>query len=102
MDEIDDFLDFSKNKTFQKRFITGGTVAGRIIADERETHVESRRDIPETTNYANRYERELENDLRVVSRNLMQTKKWRSECNKKKIVYNLAAIQYATSGYGRK
>lgn len=67
MDEFDNFMNFSTNRSFERIIITGGTVGGRIIASEEETSVEPTRNIPETTNYANRYEEELENDLRVVS-----------------------------------
>lgn len=72
MGDLDAFLNFLE--PFKKTTISSGTVAGRVRASEPEATVEPRRNIPETTNYANRYERELETDLRVVSRNLMQTK----------------------------
>lgn len=70
MGDIEDFFNFTKK--FERRTVTGGTVGGRTKESEWNTKVEPRRVIPETTDYARKYEKELERDLRLVSRNLIR------------------------------
>lgn len=65
MSSIDDFFDFSKE--FERQTVTGGTVAGRVRDSEDAIKIEPTRNTPKTTDYAKKYQDELERELREVS-----------------------------------
>lgn len=63
--DINDLFDFSK--PFVRKDVSGGTVAGRTREMTTTTKVEPSRILPSTTDYSNKYVKDLHEHLRVVS-----------------------------------